>query len=114
MKSENFIFDNQTEWVQINEGMRRQMLGYDAEMMMVKVEFKTGGIGSAHTHVHRQCSYVVSGIFEFQVGEEIKIVKAGDGLYMEPNVLHGVKCLEAGVLIDTFSPVREDFLMIND
>jgi len=110
MKSGSFIFGNETEWVQINEGMRRQILGYDKEMMLVKIEFKAGGIGYAHQHIHRQCTYVVSGVFEFQIGEETKIVKQGDGLYMEPNVLHGVKCLEEGILIDTFSPVREDFL----
>jgi quercetin dioxygenase-like cupin family protein len=110
MKSGNFIFNSEAEWFQINDETRRQILGYDDQMMLVKIEFKTGGIGYIHQHVHRQCSYVVSGVFEFQVGEETKIVKAGDGLYMEPNVLHGVKCLEEGVLIDTFSPVREDFL----
>ncbi len=110
MQTPNFIFAKEAEWVQINEGMRRQILGYDDQMMLVKIEFKTGGIGNAHTHVHRQCSYVVSGVFEFQIGDETKIVKTGDGLYMEPNVLHGVKCIEEGVLIDTFSPIREDFL----
>ena len=109
-KSNNFIFEEETNWFHVNEGMRRQILGYDEQMMMVKIEFKTGGIGSEHTHNHRQCSYVVSGVFEFQIGGETQIVKAGDGLYMEPNILHGVKCLEEGILIDTFSPVREDFL----
>jgi len=110
LKSKNFIFGNEAGWVQINDGMRRQILGYDDKIMLVKIEFKTGGVGYAHQHEHCQCSYVVSGVFEFQIGEETKIVKAGDGLYMEPNVLHGVKCIEEGVLIDTFSPVRGDFL----
>ena len=110
IKSKNFIFNKEKDWVQINDGMRRQILGYDDQMMMVKIEFKTGGIGSLHTHNHLQCSYVVSGVFEFQIGEETQFVNMGDALYMEPNVLHGVKCLEQGVLIDTFSPLREDFL----
>jgi quercetin dioxygenase-like cupin family protein len=110
MQSGNFIFNFETEWETVGEGMRRQILGYDDQIMLVKIEFKTGGIGYVHQHVHRQCSYVVSGVFEFQIGEETKIVKTGDGLYMEPKVLHGVKCIEEGILIDTFSPVREDFL----
>ncbi len=110
MKSGNFIFEDQTEWVQLNEMTRRQVLGYDEKMMLVKIEFKAGGIGYTHQHEHCQCTYVVSGTFEFQIGEETRLVKAGDGLYMEPNVLHGVKCIEEGVLIDTFSPLREDFL----
>jgi len=110
MNSGNFIFENQTEWVQLNEMTRRQVLGYDEKMMLVKIELKAGAIGYVHQHEHCQCTYVVSGAFEFQIGEETRLVKAGDGLYMEPNVLHGVKCIEEGVLIDTFSPIRLDFL----
>lgn len=110
MISDNFIFGEKTEWFQINEGMRRQILGFDDQIMMVKIEFKKGSIGYKHQHLHCQCSYVVSGVFEFQIGEEIKIVKAGDGLFMEPHITHGVKCMEEGVLIDTFSPTRIDFL----
>jgi quercetin dioxygenase-like cupin family protein len=110
MQSKNFIFDTSTEWETVGEGMRRQIMGYDEQIMLVKIEFKVGGVGYVHQHVHRQCSYVVSGVFEFQIGDETKIVKSGDGLYMEPNVLHGVKCIEEGILIDTFSPVRKDFL----
>ena len=41
---------------------------------------------------------------------EKKIIEGGDGVYIEPNLLHSAVCLEEGMLIDTFSPVREDFL----
>ena len=108
--SNNFIPESTTEWEQLNESARRQILGYDDQIMMVKIEFLTGGTGAVHSHVHCQCSYVASGIFEFEIDGVKKVVKTGDGLYMEPNVLHGVKCLETGILIDTFSPVRADFL----
>jgi len=110
MRSENFIFNSEAKWETVGDGVRRQIMGYDDQIMMVKIEFKTGSVGYIHQHIHRQSTYVVSGVFEFQVGEETKVVKTGDGLYMEPNVQHGVKCLEEGVLIDTFSPIREDFL----
>jgi len=109
-KSNNFIPESTTEWEQLNESARRQILGYDDQIMMVKIEFLTGAIGAVHSHIHRQCTYVASGVFEFEIEGVKKVVKTGDGLYMEPNVLHGVVCLEAGILIDTFSPVRADFL----
>ena len=109
-KSNNFIPELTTEWEQLNESARRQILGYDDQIMMVKIEFLTGAIGAVHSHIHRQCTYVASGVFEFEIEGVKKVVKTGDGLYMEPNVLHGVVCLEAGILIDTFSPVRADFL----
>ena len=110
IRSNNYIAESTVEWEQINEGMRRQILGFDDSIMMVKVEFLKGGEGPVHSHVHSQCSYVVSGVFEFNIDGIKKVVKSGDGLYMEPNIPHGVICIEEGILIDTFSPVRADFL----
>ena len=52
----------------------------------------------------------MSGKFEFEIDGVKQIVEAGDGVYIEPNLLHSAVCLEEGELIDTFSPVREDFL----
>lgn len=108
--SKNFVLESETTWEHVSEGVSRQIMGYDGQLMLVKVKFDKGAIGSVHEHFHSQSTFVVSGIFEFQVGDEKKIVKAGDGIYMEPDVPHGCVCLEAGTLIDTFSPMREDFI----
>lgn len=109
-RSENYVLENQTEWEAAGEGIRRQILGYDESLMLVKVEFQKGAVGNGHAHFHSQSTYVVSGVFEFHVDGEKQIVKAGDGIYIAPDVYHGATCLEAGILIDTFSPMREDFL----
>ena len=86
-------------------------MGYNDDVMLVKVKFeKAGAVGTPHTHPHTQTTYVASGKFEFTVGDETKIVSAGDGLYMKPDVLHGCVCIEPGILIDCFAPMREDFL----
>ncbi len=63
-----------------------------------------------HQHPHTQSTYVASGCFEVTIDKEKKVLRAGDGYYVAPNLPHGCVCLEAGVLIDTFSPMREDFL----
>ena len=78
--------------------------------MMVKVVFEEGAVGTMHEHYHSQATYVASGKFELTIGEEKRILEAGDGYYVAPDVLHGCMCLEAGILIDTFSPMRADFL----
>jgi len=109
-KSEFFISEENTSWETVGEGVSRQILGYDGQLMIVKVKFEKGAIGSEHAHYHSQSTYVASGVFKFQVGDESQIVKTGDGIYIAPDVKHGVTCLEAGILIDAFSPVREDFL----
>ena len=46
----------------------------------------------------------------YQIASDIQWEYAGDGYYVAPNLPHGCVCLEAGVLIDTFTPMREDFL----
>jgi len=110
LKSKNFILNSEKEWIPVAEGVSRQILGYNENIMTVKVKFEIGSVGSIHCHLHDQTTYVASGVFEFLVGEETKIVKAGDGLFIESNVEHGVACIESGILIDSFSPFREDFL----
>lgn len=81
--------------------------------MAVENHFETGAIGAMHSHPHQQLTYVLSGKFEFTIGDETHIVTAGDTLHKMPNVIHGCKCLEAGVLLDVFTPQREDFLKKN-
>jgi quercetin dioxygenase-like cupin family protein len=53
---------------------------------------------------------VESGVFDFTVGEETRTLKTGDCAYVPPNMEHGAVCKESGVLLDIFSPTREDFL----
>jgi quercetin dioxygenase-like cupin family protein len=76
----------------------------------VKVKFEKGGIGILHQHYHSQVTHVESGVFEVEIDGEKKMLKAGDAFYIPTNVLHGAVCMEAGVLIDVFSPMREDFI----
>ena len=92
-------------------GITRQILGYDGHIMMVKIKAeKAGPVGVEHAHYHPQVTYVSSGKFEFTIGNEKKVVTAGDGMYMEPDVRHSCICIEPGVIVDCFSPMREDFL----
>ena len=110
LQSKVFILGEDTAWETPDAGVRRQVMGYDEPLMLVKVEFQTGAVGAVHAHPHRQASYVASGKFEVQVGGEKKTLGAGDGFFVAPDVPHGVLCLESGVLVDTFNPMRRDFL----
>ncbi len=109
-QSEQFLFQSSLPWQDLGDGVRRQIYGYDDKIMMVKVEFIKGAVGTLHQHPHTQSTYVVKGAFEVTIGLEKKILKQGDGFLAPSNAIHGVVCLEAGVLLDVFSPVREDFL----
>lgn len=108
--SSEYIQTEGIEWEDVAPGMRRKFMGYNDEIMMVQVQFDKGGIGARHAHVHSQTTYVVSGEFEVAIGDDKKVLKAGDGFFIPPNLEHGAVCLEAGMLIDVFSPIREDFM----
>ncbi|MDC1515775.1 cupin domain-containing protein [Polaribacter sp.] len=108
--SKEFIFGDDMAWETVGEGLKRKIMGYDDKIMLVKVDFQVGAIGSLHEHYHSQVTYVESGSFDFTIGDATKTVKGGDTVYIPPHVLHGAICTEAGVLIDVFSPMREDFM----
>ena len=108
--SDVWQIDKEMQWENVGEGVKRKIMGYDKDLMLVKVDFDKGALGSLHAHPHSQATYVVSGKFELTIGDEKKVIEAGDGYYVAPDVLHGCVCLEPGILIDTFSPAREDFL----
>ena len=109
-RSETFQIGRKLPWEPAGEGVKRQIMGYDGQLMIVKVHFEKGAVGNLHEHFHSQATYVVSGKFELTIGRKKKVLVGGDGYYVAPDLPHGCICLEAGILIDTFSPIREDFL----
>ncbi|MFW5980765.1 MAG: cupin domain-containing protein [Halanaerobiaceae bacterium] len=91
--------------------MSRKILVAEGSMMMVEVHFEKGGIGEVHNHdEHEQICYVKEGSFKVEVGGEEKILKAGDSFYAGKKVDHGVKALKDSIILDIFTPIREDFL----
>ena len=112
IKSKPFFFGTKEPvYNTADKGITRQFVGYDKNIMMVKVMFEKGAIATQHAHIHTQTTYVTSGKYEMTIDGETKIIQAGDGFFVAPNLIHGCKCLEPGILIDVFSPVREDFLV---
>jgi quercetin dioxygenase-like cupin family protein len=108
--SKVFLLGDDIEWEVLGGGIKRKIMAYDDNIMLVNVHFEAGGVGAMHKHHHTQVTYVASGTFEFTVDTEVKIVKEGDSLYIPSNVMHGTVCKESGILIDVFTPIREDFM----
>jgi len=106
----NFYFNDEIQLQDLGNGISRKILAYDDNMMIVEVNFEAGAIGTPHQHYHEQITYVLEGEFEFTINGVAKIVKSGDSMYKEPNVLHGAVCLKKGRLLDIFTPHREDFI----
>jgi quercetin dioxygenase-like cupin family protein len=97
-------------WTPTPDGNRRRVVLHTDELMMVEFDFDKGGVGALHSHPHVQASYVAAGIFEVTIDGKTQTIEAG-GAYLVPSgLVHGVRALEAGRLVDTFTPHRADFL----
>ena len=105
-----FDFTSEKVWQPAGEGVVRQVMSYNDDLMVVRVKFVDGAVGSDHTHPHTQISYVESGRFEYHIEDRSQEIGPGDSVVIAPNLVHGCKCLEAGVLIDCFNPMRKDFV----
>ena len=91
-------------------GVTRRILAYTDGLMCVENTFETGAVGALHSHPHTQITYVVSGKFTFTIDGVTKTVTPGDTMLKTDGVVHGCTCLEAGILLDIFTPMREDFV----
>ena len=110
MKNEKVVYSHQVPLADQGGGVSRRVLAHSDQVMIVEVHFEKGGVGAMHTHPHQQLTYVQSGRFRFTMdGEEFE-VSQGDTLCFQSNAEHGTVCLEAGVLLDIFHPMREDFV----
>lgn len=109
-KGSRWVFHDGTEAQSGGEGVTRRVLAYCDGMMCVENTFAEGAVGTLHSHPHTQITYVVSGTFSFTIDGQTKIVSKGDSLLKENGVVHGCTCLKAGILLDIFTPMREDFV----
>jgi len=110
MHTTSFQLENELPWEDLLNGIQRQLFGYDDRVMMLKIKFERGAIGAIHRHPHSQVTYIESGVFDMTIDNVTKRLQKGDGYYVLPDLLHGIVCIEPGMLVDVFSPHREDFL----
>ena len=95
--------------VPLGTSTRRVILSLP-ELMLVEFIFEEGGIGALHSHPHVQSSYVAEGTFEVTIDGVTKVIAAGGAFIVPSGLVHGVKAITAGRLIDSFTPRRDDFL----
>lgn len=96
--------------VDAGNGVMRKVLSDSPELMVVRFAFGPRGVGAAHSHPHVQSTYVQSGRYEFTIAGETFEVGPGDSFVVPSGAVHSCKAIAPGVLIDTFTPRRDDFL----
>ena len=92
-------------------GMTRAVLAGE-KLMLVRVELTAGAVVPAHSHAHEQMGYVIAGRVRFHAGGQQAELGPGDMYALAGGEEHGVDVLgnEAAVVLDVFTPIREDFL----
>lgn len=95
---------------QADPGVMRQVLAENPDMMVVSFRFETDAAGKLHSHPHVQSTYVKSGRFRFEIDGTAFEVGPGDSFIIPSGAEHCCLCLDAGELIDCFTPRRDDFL----
>lgn len=94
----------------IAQGVGRQMI-WGEGLMVCRLRIAPGVITAVHAHPHEQITLVERGRAVFTVDGQQRTASAGDVLHFPPHIPHGATMLdEEVVLIDIFTPVREDFL----
>jgi quercetin dioxygenase-like cupin family protein len=97
---------------QLEEGIERQMI-VGHQLMICRLRFAPYVVTPAHDHPHEQITIVERGRVQFTIGNQQRIAQTGDVLHFPSGCWHGATMLdEEVVLIDIFTPVREDFLNI--
>ena len=102
---------SQEKPVRTPDGAERRVLSYGRDLMLVQFNFEAGVASFSHSHPHEQVGYVVSGEIDFVMeGHVTTRLRAGGSYYVPPNVKHNIVTQAPSVLIDAFTPVRQDFL----
>ncbi|HXK07215.1 MAG TPA: cupin domain-containing protein [Verrucomicrobiae bacterium] len=106
------------DWSQVpaeemNAHVTRRCIHTDA-MTIARLHIKKGGVVPEHKHVHEQVAHVESGALRFTVAGVEQVVRSGQSLVLPSMVPHGVEALEDTDVLDTFTPVRQDWLSGDD
>jgi quercetin dioxygenase-like cupin family protein len=105
-----FGLNAETPAVEPMSGIQRRTLVWGERMLFVEFVLAKGSGVPPHQHPHEQLGYVVSGWMEFTIGDEVRVLGPGDAYRMPSEVVHSTKALEDTVVVDVFSPIREDYL----
>lgn len=92
------------------EGIRLKALAWGDRAMLCEFRLDRGKTVPAHRHPNEQVGYLVAGRLLFTIGGEELEAAPGDAWAIPPDVEHEAKVLENAVVVETFAPIREDYL----
>ena len=95
---------------EVIKGVHLKTLVYGDRTLMVEVKFDKGAVIPSHGHPHEQTGYLIVGQLEFVIDGENITANPGDSWSIPSDVEHSATATDQTVVIEVFSPVREDYL----
>jgi quercetin dioxygenase-like cupin family protein len=102
-------FEHYTELL---AGVRLKTLVHGERTLMTEVRFDKGAVVPVHHHPQEQTGRLITGAMRFTVNGDLIMVRPGDSWNLAANVPHGAEALEESVVVEVFSPLREDYLAL--
>ena len=91
-------------------GLTRKILAYNDKLFLVEHRMEKGWVGTVHSHPHEQVVYVIRGHLKITCGQTTFDARAGDSFLVRGGVQHGASAVEESVVVDIFTPCREDYV----
>jgi quercetin dioxygenase-like cupin family protein len=91
-------------------GLARTILAYNEKLLLAEHHMTKGWVGNLHSHAHEQIVYIVSGHLRVMCQGDTFEVTSGDSFVVRGGITHGAAALEDSVVVDVFTPCREDYL----
>ena len=96
--------------VEIAPGITRQTVTHGRTMYQQVAELAAGSVMPEHHHSQEQIVYILRGRMRLIVAGEPHELATGDAFYLAGHVPHAVQTVEDTLVLDTFSPPRDDYL----
>jgi quercetin dioxygenase-like cupin family protein len=92
-------------------GLTRKVMAYNDKLFLAEHQMVKGWVGSVHSHPHDQVVYVVRGHLKVTCQGKTFEIRSGDSFVVRGDVEHGASALEDSLVIDVFTPCREDYIV---
>jgi quercetin dioxygenase-like cupin family protein len=104
------IPSNQAKKSQPESGLTRRVLAYNDKLFLVEHQMVKGWVGAMHSHPHDQVVYVVRGHLKVNCLGKTFELRTGDTFVVRGGLPHGASAMEDSLIIDVFTPCREDYI----
>ncbi|SET06419.1 Cupin domain-containing protein [Natronincola peptidivorans] len=110
MNQEKVTKASKEGYIKIAEGLERKTLVYGEKTLLTEFKFQQGHTLPLHEHPHEQTGYLVSGHIALIINDIRYEILPGDSWVIPGNVKHAAEIIEDSIVVEVFSPVREDFI----